>query len=67
MTGTELIFIENADNVVSRPNAALIIVLYHDAEVRGDLGENDTLLSIAKAKRLLGYRPKYGWRYADTA
>ena len=35
---------------------------YPDVEVRGDLGEHDTLLSIDKARRLLGYEPAYGWR-----
>jgi nucleoside-diphosphate-sugar epimerase len=30
--------------------------------VRGDLGEHDTLLSIEKARRLLGYQPAYSWR-----
>ena len=67
LTGTEIFIIANADTVVSRPNAALIKEFYPDVEVRGDLGEHDTLLSIAKARRLLGYRPKYGWRYADTS
>jgi UDP-glucose 4-epimerase len=67
LTGTEIFIIANADTVVSRPNAELIREFYPDVEVRGDLGEHDTLLSIAKAKRLLGYRPKYGWRYADTS
>ena len=31
-------------------------------EVRGDLGVNDTLLSIDKARRLLGYEPRHSWR-----
>jgi hypothetical protein len=57
----------NADTVMSRANAALIAEFYADVEVRGDLGEHDTLLSIEKAKRLLGYRPAYGWRDADTS
>jgi len=39
---------------------------YPDVEVRGDLGEHDTLLSIAKAIRLLGYRPEYSWRDTDS-
>ena len=52
---------------MSRPNADLIKQFYPDVEVRGDLGDHDTLLSIAKATRLLGYRPEYGWRDADTS
>jgi UDP-glucose 4-epimerase len=32
-----------------RPNAELSKEFYSDVEVRGDLGEHDTLLSIEKA------------------
>ena len=67
MTGTEVFIIANADTVTSRPNPALIAEFYPDVEVRGDLGEHDTLLSIGKARRLLGYRPAYSWRNADTS
>ena len=66
LTGTEAFIIANADTVMSRPNAALIAEFYADVEVRGDLGEHDTLLSIDKARRLLGYRPAYGWRETAT-
>jgi nucleoside-diphosphate-sugar epimerase len=64
LTGTDVFIIANADTVMSRPNAALIAEFYPDVEVRGDLGEHDTLLSIEKARRLLGYRPTYSWRDA---
>jgi UDP-glucose 4-epimerase len=30
--------------------------------LRAGTGDNDTLLSIAKARRLLGYAPAYSWR-----
>jgi len=30
--------------------------------VRGDLGEHDTLLSIDKARRVLGFDPRHSWR-----
>jgi hypothetical protein len=33
--------------------------------VRADLGEHETLLTIAKARRLFGYEPVYGWRDAE--
>jgi nucleoside-diphosphate-sugar epimerase len=66
LTGTEIFIIANADTVISRPNPALIAEFYPDVEVRGDLGENDTLLSIDKARRLLGYQPAYSWRNAGT-
>jgi UDP-glucose 4-epimerase len=52
---------------MSRPNAALVAEFYPEVEVRGDLGEHDTMLSIEKAKQLLGYRPAYGWRHLGTS
>jgi len=62
LTGTEIFLIANADTVMSRPNAALVEEFYPDVEQRRDLGENDTLFSIEKARRLLGYQPAYSWR-----
>jgi nucleoside-diphosphate-sugar epimerase len=67
LTGTEIFIIANADTVMSRPNADLIKEFYPGVEVRGDVGEHDTLLSIDKARRLLGYRPAYGWRETAIA
>jgi hypothetical protein len=58
--------IANADTVMSRPNSTVIAAFYPDVEVRGDLREHDTLLSIEKARQLLGYRPAYGWRQTAT-
>jgi nucleoside-diphosphate-sugar epimerase len=67
ITGTEIFVIANADTVTSRPNAALVKEFYPDVEVRGDLGQHKTLLSIEKARRLLGYQPAYGWRDSGRA
>jgi UDP-glucose 4-epimerase len=47
---------------MSRPNAELVAEVFPDVLVRGDLGVNDTLLSIEKARRLLGYEPRHSWR-----
>jgi UDP-glucose 4-epimerase len=52
---------------MSRPNTKLIKEFYPDVEGARDLGEHDTLLSIAKARRLLGYRPAYSWCNAGTS
>jgi nucleoside-diphosphate-sugar epimerase len=66
LTGTEVFIIANADTVMSRTNATLVAQFYPNVELRGDLGEHDTLLSIQKARRLLGYQPAYSWRDAAT-
>jgi nucleoside-diphosphate-sugar epimerase len=61
-TGMELFVIANADTVMSRRNAALVAEVFPDVEIRRDLGEHDTLMSIDKARDLLGYRPRHSWR-----
>ncbi len=66
LTGTEVFVIANADTVMSRPNADLIAEFYPGVEVRAGLGEHDTMLSIDKAQRLLGYRPAHSWRDTTT-
>jgi nucleoside-diphosphate-sugar epimerase len=60
--GFERFIIAAADTVMSRPNAELVAEVFPDVPVRGDLGVNDTLLSIDKARRLLGYEPRHSWR-----
>jgi nucleoside-diphosphate-sugar epimerase len=62
MTGTDVFIIANADTVMSRPNAELLAETFPDVPVRGELGSNDTLLSIDKARRVLGYQPEHSWR-----
>jgi hypothetical protein len=63
----EVFIIANADTVMSRPNAELVEEVFPDVEIRGDLGEHKTLLSIDKARRILGYEPQHGWRTGRAA
>jgi nucleoside-diphosphate-sugar epimerase len=60
--GADVFIIANADTVMSRSNASLVAEVFPSVEVRRDLGERDTLLSIDKARRLLGYEPQHSWR-----
>jgi len=60
--GFEAYIIAAADTVMTRPNAELIAELFQGVETKGDLGINDTLLSITKARQELGYEPQYSWR-----
>jgi nucleoside-diphosphate-sugar epimerase len=62
--GFEAFIIANADTVMSRPTAELAAEVFPGVEVRGPLGEHQTLLSIEKARRLLGYEPEHSWRDA---
>ena len=64
-TGMEVFIIAGPDTVMSRPNDALVAEVFPGVEVRGPLGEHDTMLSIDKARRVLGYTPEHSWRKAD--
>jgi nucleoside-diphosphate-sugar epimerase len=60
--GFEAFIIANADTVMSRSSASLAAEVYPNVKVTKDLGEHETLLSIDKARRLLGFDPQYTWR-----
>ena len=59
--GFEAFIIAAADTVMSRPNAELAALVFPGVEFR-EVGVNDTLLSIDKARRMLGYAPEHSWR-----
>ena len=60
--GFDTFIIAAADTVMTRPNAELVAEVFPGVETRGDLGDTRTLLSIDKARRLLGYEPQHSWR-----
>ena len=45
-----------------RSSRTLMTEAFPEAPITGQLGEFDTLLSIGKARRVLGYKPQYSWR-----
>jgi UDP-glucose 4-epimerase len=61
-TGTEVFVIANADTVMSRSSASLAAECFPDVPVTRELGEHETMLSIDKARRVLGYEPEHSWR-----
>lgn len=62
VTGAEVCIVANADTVMRLPSAELMAREFPDVEVRGELGEHETLLSIDRARELLGYSPEHTWR-----
>ena len=61
-TGVDVFIIANADTVMSRSSASLAAEVYPGVQVTKDLGEHETMLSIDKARRVLGYEPQHSWR-----
>ena len=60
--GLEIFIIANADTVMNRPSADLVAEVFPDVPVTRELSGTQTLLSIDKARKLLGYEPEHSWR-----
>lgn len=60
--GADHFIIANADTVMERSSAELMAEVFPDVPVKGALGQHETLLSIDKARRVLGYEPEFSWR-----
>ncbi|MET8373658.1 NAD(P)-dependent oxidoreductase [Micromonospora profundi] len=60
--GADVFIIANADTVMTRSSASLMAEVYPGVEIRRELGEHETLLSIDKARRVLGFEPRHSWR-----
>jgi len=60
--GFDRFIIAAADTVMSRPNAELIAEVFPDVPVTREVGPNETLLSIDRARRILGFEPRHSWR-----
>lgn len=60
--GFEAYVIAAADTVIDTPSAELMATVFPDVAVTRQLGRNETLLSIDKARRVLGYEPAHSWR-----
>ena len=62
--GFERYVIANADTVMRTPSAELAAAVFPDVPLRKDLQGTETLLSIDKARRDLGWEPQHSWRSA---
>jgi len=60
--GMDVFIIANADTVMTRPNDELIPQTFPDVPLKRPVGPNETLMSIDKARRVLGYEPRHSWR-----
>ncbi|AGZ44327.1 NAD-dependent epimerase/dehydratase family protein [Actinoplanes friuliensis] len=64
--GVDVFVIANADTVMSRSSASLAAEVFPGVPVTKELGEHETLLSIDKARRVLGYEPEHSWRKTSS-
>lgn len=62
LKGFEAFVIASPDTVLDRPSAELVAEYFPDVPVTRPIEGHETLLSIDKARRLLGYDPQHTWR-----
>jgi len=62
VSAAESVIIAAADTIMNRPTRELLADRFPDVPVRRELGEFETLLSIDRARELLGWEPTHSWR-----
>jgi nucleoside-diphosphate-sugar epimerase len=62
VAGADSFIIAAADTVMKRPSRELMAQFFPDVPVADSVTGTDTLLSIEKARRVLGYSPEFTWR-----
>jgi nucleoside-diphosphate-sugar epimerase len=62
VTGAEAMTIAAADTTWTKPNAELVAEFFPNTVLRPGTGDFETLISIEKARKLIGYEPEYSWR-----
>lgn len=60
--GADSFIIAAADTVMRRPSRELMAEVFPTVPVAADVDGFETLLSIEKARRVLGYAPEFSWR-----
>ena len=65
MRGSDALIIAAADTVMQQPSRELMAQVFPTVPLRAGVSGHDTLLSIDKAARVLGYRPEFSWRKPD--
>jgi nucleoside-diphosphate-sugar epimerase len=62
VSGSNNVIIAAADTVMNRPSRDVLAEVFPDVTLTRDVGEFGTLLSIDRARDLLGYAPRHSWR-----
>ena len=62
VTGSSNVIIAAADTVMNRPSRDVLAEVFPDVTLTRDISEFGTLLSIDRARDLLGYDPRHSWR-----
>lgn len=60
--GAEVMTIAAPDTIMTQTNAELVAAAFPHCKLRPGTGDHDTLISIDKARRMIGYAPEWTWR-----
>jgi nucleoside-diphosphate-sugar epimerase len=60
--GAAHLMLAAADTVMDRPSRDLMKEVFPKVPIRKNIGEHETLLSIDRARSVLGYSPGWSWR-----
>jgi nucleoside-diphosphate-sugar epimerase len=66
-TGYDVFIVANADTCMTTSSAELAATVFPDVPFTRPVAGTETLLSIDKARRVLGYEPEHSWRDVFTA
>ena len=61
ISGSEICIVAAADTVMTRPSSELMAEVFPTVPLRRAVSGRETLLSIDRARRLLGYEPAHRW------
>ncbi len=67
VTGASEYIIAAGDTLMTQTNSELMAKYYPGVPVTKGTTDHETLLSIASARKMLGYEPKYSWRDVPEA
>jgi nucleoside-diphosphate-sugar epimerase len=62
LKGADNFIIAAEDTCMNKGNKELLDTVFPNINIKGDIEEHKTLLSIDKAKKILGFKPEYSWR-----
>ncbi|SCF66492.1 NAD dependent epimerase/dehydratase family protein [Streptomyces sp. MnatMP-M17] len=62
VTGARSFVIAAADTIMRRPSAELLAEVFPGVELTREIGTYETLLSIDRAREVLGFVPQHSWR-----
>ena len=62
LKGADNFIIAADDTVMNKTNKELLDTVFPNIKIKGEIGNHQTLLNNSKAKKILGFQPKYSWR-----